>query len=103
MERIVKKIDNNFTNNINTSESFFNVMINIIFRYYLNIIENSESEISLYYIRGFDNIIDILSFHKKIKIEYDVIEKVSLMGSFGKKTLLRRFSLYFSISFLKVK
>jgi hypothetical protein len=109
LEFIVKKIDKyttlNIKNNIINNElyHFSNEMINIIFRYFLNIIENSESEISLYYVRGFDNIIDSLSIKKNFKVESDIIENVSLMGSFGKKTILRRYSLFFCTSFLRVK
>ena len=103
MKKIDKNFTNNFQNNLTTNESFYNGIINIIFRYFLNIIENSESEISLHYIRGFDNIIDTLSINKRFKIESDIIDKVSLMGSFGKKNILRRYSLFFSTSFLKVK
>jgi hypothetical protein len=109
LELIVKKIDKitslNIKNNITNNDLyiFSNGIINIIFRYFLNIIENSESEISLYYVRGFDSIIDCLSINKNFKIDSDIIENVSLMGSFGKKTILRRYSLFFSTSFLRVK
>ena len=106
LDRIVKKIDENLTLNIKdnliTNETFFNGIINIIFRFYINIIENSESEISIHYVRGFDNIIDTLSDKKRTKIEPDIIEMVSLMGSFGKKNVLRRYSLFFCTSFIKV-
>lgn len=107
LDRLVAKIDENFTKNLQnkntTNESFYNKIINIIFRYFLNIIESSENDIAMHYIKGFDNVIDTLSIYKRFKIESDIIEKVSLMGSFGKKNILRRYSLFFSTSFLKVK
>lgn len=85
-----------------TNEPFYCGIVNIIFRYFINIIENSESEISIHYIKGFDNIIDTLEVNKRFIIESDIIEMVSLMGSFGKKNILRRYSLFFSTCFLKV-
>jgi hypothetical protein len=106
LERIIKKIEEKMSYYIENKalgiEIILSRIINIIFRYYINIIENCENDISSHYIKGFDNIIDILSENKRTKIERDIIELVCSMGSFGKKNYLRRFSLFFCTSFIKV-
>jgi hypothetical protein len=106
LERIVKKIDEGMSVHIENktigNEIISSRIINIIFRYYINMIEISENDISSHYIKGFDNIIDILLLTKETKIERDIIDLVSSMGSFGKKNNLRRLSLFFCTSFIKV-
>lgn len=106
LTRVVKKFDDSLLSEqkeIKEQEIRLNEIVNIIFRYYINIIESGEKDISKHYVRGFDDIIGILSNKKRINIERDIIENISLMGSFGKKNILRRFSLFYCTSLIKVK
>lgn len=89
----------------NTSFSisnFYNSLINMILKFYINIIENNDTDMTIYYIKGFNNIIETLSKYKKIIVENEIIEKASMMGSFGKKNNLRKYSLFFCISLIRV-
>lgn len=104
--KIIRKLDKEISisreNNEIQEEILLNGIINIIFRFFLNIIENSDTEISFHYIKGFDEIINTLYENKRTIIESDIIDNVCIMGSFGKKNLLRRFSLFFCTSFIRV-
>jgi len=102
MEKIIHKIiadteSISYSNNI-----FYNDLINLILNFYINFIENTETDITMYYIRGFNDIIETLSKYKRVIIEQEIIEKVSIMGSFGKKNMLRKYSLFFCTCLLRV-
>ena len=102
---IEKRINNIIVNpEINTySNSFFlNSLINLILKFYVNIIENTETDITLHYIRGFNDIIETLSKYKKVIVEQEIIDKASAMGSFGKKNTLRKYSLFFCTCLIRV-
>lgn len=97
-----KKNDNKSDEDTLVKNNFYNNLINIFIKYLIGIIENDESEISKYYLEGFNDIIEILSQYKQIFVEPDIIERVCIMGSFGKKSTLRKYSLYFCSSLIRV-
>ena len=98
IEKIKIKLDNKtFSNSI-----FYNSLMNIILKFYIEIIENNETDLTIYYLRGFNDIIESLSKFRKVIVENDTIEKVSSMGSFGKKNTLRKYSLFFCTSLIRV-
>ncbi len=68
----------------------------------MDIIENNETDMTIYYIRGFNDIIETLSKYKKVILEHEIIDKASIMGSFGKKNTLRKYSLFFCTSLIRV-
>lgn len=85
------------------SNSIFNTnLINLILKFYIDIIENTETDLTSYYIKGFNDIIETLSRYKKILVNHEIIEKVSFMGSFGKKNTLRKYSLFFCTCLIRV-
>lgn len=94
--------------NINTSanfknNNFENNLINMIFKFFIFIIELDEKEICKFYIKNFYELIEILSIYKKvILIDTETIDKVSLMGSFGKKNNHRKYSLFLCTCFIRV-
>jgi len=103
---LMKKITSNLltiSEKNSYSNSLFQIsLINLILKFYINIIENNETEMTLYFIRGFNDIIETLSKYKKVTVEQEIIQKASIMGSFGKKNTLRKYSLFFCTCLIRV-
>ncbi len=102
IEKIIDKILANPASNSNSESLFQNSLINLILKFYLNIIENTETDMTLHYIRGFNEIIEKLSKYKKIFVDEEIVGKAYAMGSFGKKNTLRRYSLFFCTCLIRV-
>lgn len=85
-----------------TNGIFINEFINMILSFYISIIENNENYLTVYYLRGFNDIIETLSKYKKTIVDSELIDKASSMGSFGKKSTLRRYSLFFCTCLIRV-
>ncbi len=106
LEKLIKKIINNLITNPETNSYsnnlFHNSLFNLILKFYITIIESTETDITLHYIRGFNEIIEILNKHKKVILNQEIIEKASAMGSFGKKNALRKYSLFFCTCLMRV-
>ncbi len=102
VENIINKIKLKPDYNTYSNEIFHNIIINMIIKFYMDIIENNETDMTIYYIRGFNDIIETLSKYKKVILEHEIIDKASIMGSFGKKNTLRKYSLFFCTSLIRV-
>ena len=109
IENSVSEIKLNDENNLNNnnitnlkSNSFNNNIINLILRFYICFIEYNDNYITIYYIRSFNAIIEILSKYRIVNVEIDLIEKATSMGSFGKKNTLRKYSLFFCTCLIRV-
>lgn len=103
IDNIMVKLSNNIENSSFSISNFHNCLINMILNFFINIIENNDTDMTMHYTKGFNNIIETLSKYKKIIVENEIIEKVSMMGSFGKKNNLRKYSLFFCICLIRVK
>ncbi len=101
-DRIIDKLIANPELSSYPKSLFYNDLINQILKFYINIIENTETDITMHYIRGFNDIIETLSKYKRVIVEQGLIEKVSIMGSFGKKNTLRKYSLFFCTCLIRV-
>ena len=86
----------------NDEIKFYNKILNIIIKFYIDIIENNENEICNYYIRKFNDLTEILEKYKII-VDQDIIDKASIMGSFGKKNNHRKYSLFICTCLIRVK
>lgn len=103
IEKIIQKINTEQDKNRIANSIFYNGFINLILNFYLDIIENNnENDLTVHFLRGFNDIIETLSNYKKVIVDCDIIEKASSMGSFGKTNTLRRCSLFFCTSLLRV-
>ena len=102
IKKIIEKINSNPENNLPSYAIFYNNLINTILKFFMDIIENNDTDMTLHYIRGFNDIIECLSKYKKVIVEQEIIEKASGMGSFGKKNTLRKYSLFFCTCLIRV-
>jgi len=102
-EKIINKIITEQEKSKLINSIFYNGFINMILKFYVSIIENNENDMTLHFLRGFNDIIEILSKFKKVIVDSEIIEKASSMGSFGKKNTLRRYSLFFCTCLIRVK
>ena len=94
---------NTNTNSNIKNNNFENNLMNIIFNFFIFIIELDEKEICKFYIKNFYELIEILStYNKVILIDTEILDKVSMMGSFGKKNNHRKYSLFLCTCFIRV-
>jgi len=109
IEDLLLKIKFDNENNINNdsdrnpnNHEINNVLINLIIKFYIKFIEENETDLTSYFIRGFNDIIESLGKYKKVNLDNEIIEKASSMGSFGKKNTLRKYSLFFCTCLIRV-
>lgn len=102
VEKIIINLIANPETNTYSNSLFHNSLFNSILKFYINIIENTETDITVHYIRGFNDIIETLSKYKKVIVDQEIIEKATIMGSFGKKNTLRKYSLFFCTCLMRV-
>lgn len=104
--KLIEKMINNLlfsSKNVSYSNSILqNTLINMILKFYIIIIENNETDMTLYFIRGFNDIVETLSKYQDVIVDQEIIEKASAMGSFGKKNNLRKYSLFFCTCLIRV-
>jgi hypothetical protein len=85
-------------------ESSFEDLINGIIKFFIKTITNEEKNLSDEYVKNFNDIIQNLKTgNRKIEIEKEIIDNCTTMGSFGKPSPIRRFSVYFCASIIRVK
>jgi hypothetical protein len=101
-QKIVNKESSEQVKNKTANSIFNNEFINIILNFYISIIENNENDLAVYYLKGFNDIVETLSKYRKTIVDHEIIEKASSMGSFGKKSTLRRYSLFFCTCLIRV-
>lgn len=101
-QKIISKINSNHDRSKIVNSIFYNEFINMILNFYISIIENNENDLTVNYLRGFNDIIETLSNYRKIIVDSEIIEKASSMGSFGKKNTQRRNSLFFCTCLIRV-
>ncbi len=102
IKKIINKISSEQERSEKTNSSFHNEFINMILNFYISIIENNENDLTIYYLTGFNEIIENLCKYRKIIVDSEIIEKASAMGSFGKKNTQRRYSLFFCTCLIRV-
>lgn len=83
------------------NETSYFILINHIIKFFINTIANDEKNICGVYIENFNEVVEILST-KKIQVDSEIIDKSVSMGSFGKSTMSRRYSVYFCASLFRV-
>lgn len=104
IENLIDKINTEQRESKYTNSIFYNDFINMILNFYICVVENNDNDMTIYYLRSFNDIIETLNTkYKKVIVDNDIIQKASSMGSFGKKNNLRRYSLFFCTCLIRVK
>ena len=68
----------------------------------MKVISNEQKELSIEYLRNFEEIVELLKEKCRIKLSKEVIESSTSMGNFGMPIMIRRYSVYFCSSLMKV-
>ena len=75
---------------------------NIIIKFFIHNISNDDNNLTIEFLKIFDNIITMM-LNYKIDIDKEILSIIDSLGAFGQDTLSRRYSVYFSTCILRVK
>jgi hypothetical protein len=91
--------------NILNSESVMNIekIILITIKFFIKTIANEEKNLSIEYVKNFNELVELLSERYRVNVTDDIIESSTVLGSFGKPTINRRYSVFFCTSLIRVK
>jgi hypothetical protein len=77
-------------------------IIEVIINHCIKTITTDDENISKEYLKSFDTMYKFYSSFQKIFLRREILENVSLMGSFGKAVQSRRYSVYFCSCFIQM-
>jgi len=78
-------------------------LLNLIVKFFVKIITHEEEILSKEYIRNLNEIVEVISENNRIRLDKELVEICTSMGSFGNTVKMKRFSVYFCTCLLRVK